>query len=299
MPDNRLTASPDWASRLPEPFPPAWASAYGDDEYGVWAEFAVRQVVQRVRWIEPGQFWMGSPEGKHDREANEGPRHMVTISQGFWLADTACSQGLWQAVMGENPSYFNEKNGGGPNHPVERVRFDDIKQFLKKLSALLPGGEDFLATLPTEAEWEYACRAGTTTPFWFGEDIHTGQANFNGNAPYHGKKKEEYREKTVPVNTFSPNGWGLYQMHGNVWEWCGDTFREYEAAAVVDPGLAQVLAVQTAQGSRPGRAIRGGSWDGTARRARSAFRYHDWWVRRSSYLGFRLAPRSRRASAGA
>jgi formylglycine-generating enzyme required for sulfatase activity len=301
MPDatSQITPSPDWTSRLPAPFPPPWAEAYGDDEYGVWAQFKVKDMVQRVRWIEAGQFWMGSAEDEHGRRANEGPRHLVTISHGFWLADTACSQALWQAVMGENPSRFHAEKRGGPNHPVESISWIEIQQFLRKLSAMLSPETDFMASLPTEAEWEYACRAGTKTPFWFGEDIHTDQANFNGNHPYRGGKQGEYRKKTVPVDAFAPNGWGLYQMHGNVLEWCGDPWREYESAAVLDPGLSDVLLPQGDQESRPGRAIRGGGWGSTARRARSGYRDHYWQGGRDDYLGFRLAPRSRQFSPGA
>jgi formylglycine-generating enzyme required for sulfatase activity len=269
----------------------------GRDEYGLYALWGLAGQVIRLRYIEPGQFWMGSPEVEHGRVDDEGPQHMVTISQGFWLADTVCSQALWQAVMGDSPSDFYAKKGGGPNHPVERVSWGDIQPFLQKLSAMLPA--DFMASLPTEAEWEYACRAGTCTPFWFGEDINTDQANFIGDNPYRGSKKGVYRKETVPVDSFGPNGWGLYQMHGNVWEWCGDKFQRYGSAAVLDPGLAQVLSPQGDQGSHPERAIRGGGWGSTARGVRSACRSRNWRDRRDGFLGFRLALRSRHGSPGA
>jgi formylglycine-generating enzyme required for sulfatase activity len=167
---NGTLAKPD--THTPRPFPPPWASVWGDDRYGLWASATLRiagqPLLQRMRWIEPGQFLMGSPETEAERDVDEGPQHPVTISQGFWLADTACTQGLWQAVMGNNPSRFHAENQGGPDYPVERVSWNMIQGFLQKLQTALGGCE---VTLPTEAEWEYACRAGTDTPFSFGGTI--------------------------------------------------------------------------------------------------------------------------------
>ena len=162
-----------------------------------------------------GRFLMGSPQDERGWFDDEGPQHVVTITQGFWLSDTACTQAVWQAVMGENPSSFNAKNKGGPAHRVEMVSWHMIQSFLQKLEGLLPGCR---ATLPTEAEWEYACRAGTTTSFSFGQTISTKQ--------------------TVAVKALPANGWGLYQMHGNVWEWCADESRTYEKAAVTAPRVS-------------------------------------------------------------
>jgi sulfatase modifying factor 1 len=169
------------ASRFPNPFPPSFASAWGDDAFGLWAEFRKEtldgeSVVQNFRWIEPGAFLMGSPVDEPERLDSEGPQHEVTISHGFWLADTACTQALWQAVMGDNPSYFKDD----PQQPVEQVSWHRVQNFLRELEKLLPGCR---ADLLSEAEWEYACRAGTTTPFSFGANINPQQVNYVGDDP--------------------------------------------------------------------------------------------------------------------
>ncbi|TAN50525.1 MAG: formylglycine-generating enzyme family protein, partial [Methylococcaceae bacterium] len=144
---------------------PAWAGCLGRDRHGIFADFTVAtphgSAGQRLRWIEPGVFWMGSPQDEPERDSNEGPRHRVTLTQGFWLADTACTQALWRTVMGNNPSDFKDDE----QCPVEQVSWNDVQDFLRKLEALLPGCE---AHLPSEAQWEYACRAGSDTPFSFG-----------------------------------------------------------------------------------------------------------------------------------
>ncbi|MER2603391.1 MAG: formylglycine-generating enzyme family protein, partial [Candidatus Competibacter phosphatis] len=190
-----------------------------DRQFSVYAEFTIStahgSATQRLRWIEPGSFLMGSPEDEPERSSDEGPRHWVTLSRGFWLADSACTQALWQAVMGSNPSAFKEN----AQRPVEQVSWNDVQGFLRRLEALLPGCR---ADLPTEAEWEYACRAGAETPFSFGEQITPEQVNYNGEHPYAGGKKGLYRQQTVPVKSLPPNAWGLYEMHGNVDEWCAD-----------------------------------------------------------------------------
>ena len=131
---------------------------WGIDQYGRWVSFSVpapgdTRVAQRMRWIPPGRFTMGSPDGETDRIGFEGPQHEVTIADGFWLFDTPCTQALWQAVMGDNPSNFQS-----PTRPVEQVSFDDVQAFMDKLNALVPGID---LSLPSEARWEYACRAGT------------------------------------------------------------------------------------------------------------------------------------------
>jgi formylglycine-generating enzyme len=282
----------------PHPFPPPWACGWGDDRYGLWADFDVlageQTVVQRMRWVAPGVFMMGSPNQEAGRDDDEGPQHLVTISTGFWLADTACTQALWQAVMGENPSRFNAENQGGPLHPVEQVSWDMIQLFLPKLAALLPGCE---ATLPTEAEWEYACRAGSTTPFSFGETINSAQVNYDGNYPYgEGGEQGEYRERTVPVKELLGNEWGLYQMHGNVWEWCADKFEEYTADAVRDPGLEEALV--PVPDKYAARVLRGGVWFGSARYARSAFRFRNQPGGQGDDTGFRWAFRSKSQASG-
>ncbi|MGZ8160249.1 MAG: formylglycine-generating enzyme family protein [Methylobacter sp.] len=252
------------------------------DDYGVLAKLTLMtkadSVEQNFRWIEPGTFWMGSPDDELERQDNEGPRHPVTISRGFWLADTACTQSLWQAVMGDNPSYFKDD----PQQPVESVSWDDVQEFLRRLQNLLPGCQ---VDLPSEAEWEYACRAGTTTPFSFGANITPEQVNYNGNYPYAGGEKGEDRRKTVAVKSLPANPWGLYEMHGNVWEWCKDGQRTYDEQAQTDP-LGQLTSDDLP------RSVRGGSWDGFARMTRSAYRYASLLGDAGSILGFRFCLRS-------
>jgi formylglycine-generating enzyme required for sulfatase activity len=255
---------------------PEWAVSHGSDASGYWAEFAVGKVVQRMRWIPPGEFLMGSPEDEPERftegEWAETP-HRVILTRGFWLADTACTQALWEAVMGKNPSHFT-----GAERPVEQVSWEDVAgSFLPALDKLVPG---LAPVLPSEAQWEYACRAGTTTPFWFGETISPYQVNFNGNYPYGGGATVEYREQTVKVKALPPNGWGLYQMHGNVWEWCADWHGAYPKQMAVDP-------VGTPEGRK--RVLRGGCWHSHGTYCRSAFRDTSEPGDRNDHFGFRLA----------
>jgi formylglycine-generating enzyme required for sulfatase activity len=225
-----------------------------------WSEFKVGNVVQRMRWIEPGTFWMGSPDDEPERRSEE-TRHRVTLTRGYWIADTACTQALWQEVMGSNPSQFKDD----PQNPVECVSWNDVTElFLPKLNERVPG---LNLVLPTEAQWENACRAGTTTPFSFGDQITPEQVNYDGNYPYNGGKKGRYREKTVPVKALPANQWGLYQMHGNVLEWCADGYGDYPPGEAKDP-----VVHQDKKESRQ-RVLRGGSRFLNGRDCRSASRY--------------------------
>ncbi|MFO7641709.1 MAG: formylglycine-generating enzyme family protein, partial [Candidatus Competibacteraceae bacterium] len=258
--------------------PPSWADDWGTDEYGHWVTFSVEdqrgnKVTQRMRWIEPGTFLMGSPKDEPERFGNEGPQHPVAISRGYWLFDTACTQALWEAVMGKNPSGFK-----GPDRPVESVSWNDCQDFLQRLNERRPGLD---LALPSEAQWEYACRAGTTTPFSFGANITPEQANYDGNFPYAGGKKGLYRQQTVPVASLLPNPWGLYEMHGNVLEWCQDHWHSNYQGAPTD-GSAWVDS-----GAGANRVLRGGSWNDLARLVRAASRYLDLPGHRSGNFGFR------------
>jgi formylglycine-generating enzyme required for sulfatase activity len=168
-------------------------------------------------WIPPGTFTMGSPQEEKEREANE-TRHKVTLSKGFYMGVYPVTQEEWQAVTGETPSKFkNEKN-----LPVERLSWDDCQEFIKKLRAR----DKKPYRLPSEAEWEYACRAGTTTPFSFGDTLSTDQANYDGNFIYGNGRKGVNRKKTTPVGSFPANAFGLYDMHGNVSQWCHDWYAD-------------------------------------------------------------------------
>lgn len=283
----------------PKPFPPEYASAWGKDRYGIWIELDFFGVTQRFRWIPAGRFTMGSAPTEAERY-NDEALHEVTLTTGFWLADTACTQALWQAVMGANPSQFKESE----QQPVDSVSWLEVQQFLDRLNQAYSG---LVLSLPTEAQWEYACRAGTTTPFSFGETITTEQVNYHGDYPYVKGVKGAYREKTVAVKSLPANGWGLYEMHGNVWEWCVDEWREDLGSSLVsNPAHVQCLPDFNADSSLEqtgiivanglanagdeavARVLRGGSWSYVGRDCRSAIRNLDTASRRFSGIGFRF-----------
>jgi formylglycine-generating enzyme required for sulfatase activity len=236
--------------------------------------------------INGGTFTMGSPANEPGRKDNEGPQHQVTVNS-FYMGKYEVTQKEYQEVMGTNLSHFK-----GDNLPVEKVSWYDAVEYCNKRSqkeGLTPaytinsknvtwnrGANGY--RLPTEAEWEYACRAGTTSPFSTGNNITTNQANYNGNNPYNNNAKGEYRQKTTPVGSFQANPWGLYDMHGNVYEWCWDLYRSYSSGAQTDP-------VGASSGSY--RVQRGGDWGNSANGVRSAFRRDDFPSTRG--IGFRLA----------
>ena len=285
MPDPKTVreAAPwlDEDARRPPVFPPPFASTWGDDEFGLYADIRmgglVEQRLQRFRWLEPGTFWMGSEEGGAEVPGREGPRHLVTISKGFWMAETTCTQMLWQAVMGGNPSRFDDDS----LNPVENVSWVEVRSFISELNRQIP---DLNADLPTEAEWEYGCRSGTETAFAFGEHALPDEVNFDGNFPLADGPSGEYRERPVRTGSLRPNLWGLYEMHGNVDEWCKDGLREYGGLPIVDP-----VGVTTGEFSP---CVRGGSWINSAGNCRSAVRYAFSPGNRDDSLGFRLCLRS-------
>lgn len=241
--------------------PPPWASAWGQDAYGPWCAFRVGKVEQRMRWIPPGHFMMGSPEEEEGRWDDEGPQHEVQLIQGFWLFDTPCTQALWHAVMGMNPSEFK-----GENRPVENVSWEDCQGFLTAFNRKLP---ELALALPSEAQWEYACRAGTITARY--------QEDVDAIAWY----SQNSHSETHDVSQKLPNAWGLYDMLGNVWECCQDGWYRYTDTAAVDPvGAAEVGA---------DRVIRGGGWSDSARLVRSACRLADVPALRDGVLGFRCS----------
>lgn len=248
---------------LPPQFPCDWAVAYGEDVYGLWQAFEVAGVRQVMRWIPPGSFTMGSPDTERGRFDDE-TAHPVRLTAGLWLADTACTQALWAVVMGgANPGAYSTD----PMNPVEQVSWVDVMDnFLPRLNAQVPG---LAAMLPSEAWWEYACRgdAEHNAPFWFGEWIDSDQVNFAGTQPSPGGKNSKYRKTTVPVQALPCNGWGLYQMHGNVYEWCADWHAPYPVGAVENP-----VGPSEAPMASASRMLRGGAWLDLARDCRSAMR---------------------------
>jgi formylglycine-generating enzyme required for sulfatase activity len=222
-------------------------------------------------WIPPGTFMMGSPKEEKERKDDE-TLHKVTLTKGFYLGVDTVTQEQWMAVMGSNPSKFK----GEKNLPVENINWNECQAFIKKLQQK----DHKPYRLPTEAEWEYACRAGTTTPFYCGQTISTDQANYNGGYAYGDGKKGVFRERSMPVGSFSPNPWGLYDMHGNVWQWCQDWLgQKYSKEDVVDP-------IGTTGESR---VIRGGSWIDNPLECRSAYRGGSRPGLRHSLVGLRLA----------
>ena len=207
--------------------------------------------------IPGGSFTMGSND-----YADEKPPHPVNVSS-FWMGKFEVTQKQWLAVMGK---FTNEPGFRGDDLPVERVSWDDAKKFLEKLNAL-PNLKGKNYRLPTEAEWEYAARAGTTTPFAFGETITSQIVNYDGRYPYANGPKSEYREKTIPVGSLKvANAFGLFDMHGNVWEWCQDIYVDNYNNTPRD-GLAYL----SGSDSSP-RVLRGGSWYLYGSYVRSAFR---------------------------
>jgi formylglycine-generating enzyme required for sulfatase activity len=226
----------------------SWTTHRGSDRYGQFADLAIGNVVQRLRYIPPGSFTMGSPAGDSPWRSEEETQHPVTIGSGFWLAESEVTQELWTAVMGGNPSQFK-----GPQRPVDSVTWEDAQRFINTVHAKVAGLE---VRLPSEAEWEYACRAGTNGPYALEEKAKPpltandlGWYLANAGAESH------------PVKSKTPNALGLYDMHGNVEEWCQDVFAHYTAR-----GTAEAV-----RGTGE-RVSRGGSWRLADASARSAAR---------------------------
>ena len=218
-------------------------------------------------YIEPGTFIMGSPPDEYERQDDE-VQHRVLLTKGYYMQVTEVTQGQWISVMGSNPSGFS--NCGG-DCPVEQVTGEDAQEFIRKLNQR---EGHIVYRLPTEAEWEYACRAGKGTPFNKGSCISIYQANYNGNYPYPGCPKGQYRKAPIKVGSLSPNEWGLYDMHGNVWEYCQDC-GEYPSATVTDP-------------AGNGYERRGGGFADSARCCRSAFKGSRNIAARIDSIGFRI-----------
>ena len=232
--------------------------------------------------IPTGKFMMGSPETEPGRYPHESPQHYVDVPE-FFMGKYLVTQAqwetvigknnFWQVIMGNNPSRFK-----GENHPVENVSWYDATEFCRKLSQIT--GKKY--SLPSESQWEYACRAGTTTPFYFGETITSELVNYNGYSSYRNAPKGEYRRETTNVGIFPPNAFGLYDMHGNVWEWCQDVWHPNYEGAPTD-GSAWKTG-----GKSNGRTFRGGCWYQYSWDCRSAGRDGSYANYRTSRWGFRV-----------
>jgi formylglycine-generating enzyme required for sulfatase activity len=221
--------------------------------------------------VPAGEFLMGSPDSEQGREPQEA-LHRVHVTRPFYLGVTEVTQKQWRDVMGTNPSHFASC---GDDCPVERVNFHEVASFISRLNATTNAGY----RLPTEAEWEYACRAGGTAPFGDRATLGGRDANINGRYPY-GTPPTDESPGTRPVASFAPNAWGLFDMSGNVWEWTQDAHCEYPAAAATDP-VGRCVS--------PDKVIRGGSWTFDGNSARCALRYTHRPQDRGFSLGFRLA----------
>ena len=234
--------------------------------------------------IKPGTFKMGTRNGDDD----ETPQHTVHITETFWIGKYEVTQGEYQELMEHNPSNFR-----GLRNPVENVSWYEATEFCEKLTKIekekgqLPFG--YVYRLPTEAEWEYCCRAGTDTEFYFGDSLDASMANFNGKYPYGNGVKGAYRKQTVAVNEFEPNNWNLYNTHGNVWEWCMDHC-DWDSGVITDTYRENIKDPMSQRG--PYRIIRGGNWRSFAGNCRSANRHVLRPASRNDGVGFRvvLAP---------
>jgi len=233
-------------------------------------EVPTNVVTTNMVWLSSGTFTMGSPDTEAERDSEEGPQTRVTISQGFWMGRYEVTQGEYSSLMSTNPSAFQ----GDLTLPVEQVSWNDAVAYCAALTmreqtaARLPAG--YVYRLPTEAEWEYACRAGTTTAFHYGPALRSGMANFRGALEYDSSVGTIENPDgidlsgTTSVGSYAPNPWGLYDMHGNLWEWCQDWWSaSLPGGSVTDPA---------GPSTGPGRVFRGGSWFNIAFGCRSAIR---------------------------
>lgn len=239
---------------------------FGEDTYGLFQVFEFGSIKHAFRWCPPGEFWMGSPDKEKGRYDNE-ILHKVKLTQGFWLGETTVTQALWEQIMGDNPSHFL-----APENPVDSVSWNDCHAFIERLNGSFP---EMKAIHPAEAQWEYACRAGTQTAFSFGDEISLEQANYSGQW-----NDYETNGKSCSVYSYAANPWGFFQMHGNTWEWCRDWYGDLNSTPQVDPAGPDDGAA---------RVVRGGSWFYPGSKLRSACRnrYHP--DNRDHYVGLRLA----------
>jgi formylglycine-generating enzyme required for sulfatase activity len=235
----------------------------------------------KLCWCPAGRFLMGSPPGEPDRRPDEDQVE-VTLTKGFWTAKYEVTQGQWKRVVGELPGPLTAELPEGDDYPVGNVNFAEAEGFCQRLTTLgrrsggLPADWEF--RLPTEAQWEYACRAGTTTATAFGDRLSSRQANFRG-TPYNGAEPGPALGRAAKVGSYPANAWGLHDMHGNTWEWCRDWYHA-KLPGGVDPDLSAAPATS--------RVRRGGGWTDDGWPCRSAFRLRFEPDRRYDHIGFRV-----------
>ena len=245
----------------------------------------------KLCWCPAGKFIMGSPRSELERRPDEDQVE-VTLTKGFWMAKYETTQGDWKRVVGPLPGPFTEELPEGDDLPVGNVNFAEAEAFCQKLTELarksgeLPNDWEF--RLPTEAQWEYACRAGTTTATSFGDKLSSKQANFKGEKPYNGGEPGPSLGRAVKVGSYPPNAWGLHDMHGNTFEWCRDWYHA-QLPGGVDPDLhdAKLTTLKNRDGSTS-RCRRGGAWTDDGWPCRSAFRLRFEPERRYDHIGFRI-----------
>ncbi len=276
------TAPPPYTQSIPDMIPrlpPVWADVFGEDDFGVFAECEIKGARFVWRWIRPGRFLMGcDPDDNHGNNA-EKPQYEVIITRGFWLGETPVTQAQWREVTGESPSHFK-----GDARPVERVSWVDSVEFAGKLNQLVPG---LNAALPSEAQWEYACRAGTQGAFqngsWCTEP--TGKDPALEELGWFDKNSDG---RSHDVKGKAANAWGLYDMHGNVWEWCRDAWDAKAYGKREEPAFDPE---ETSDDKGADRVVRGGSWHSLAWLCSAAFRL-------GNEPGLRFRPLGLRLSAG-
>jgi formylglycine-generating enzyme required for sulfatase activity len=254
-------------------------------------QVVTNSIDMKLALIPAGKFLMGSPRSETERRSEE-VQHEVVITKPFYLGVYEVTQREWLTVMGtKQRAVFDSARGGSPDHPMEDVLWPDAAGFCTKLSDQPEekrAGRKY--RLPTEAEWEYACRAGTTTAFHLGSKLSSQQANFNGSFPYGAVEKGPYVRKTAKVGSYKPSAFGLYDMHGNVAEWCSDWYDEdyYARSPAKDP-LGPPMGVMSDDYGDFYKVVRGGSWLDDAAACRSASRLRAMRTNRYRLIGFRVA----------
>ena len=266
------------------------------DECGLFLTLSYSSENYNLRYIPPDSFLMGSPESELLRNENE-QLHPVQIDEGFWLGETTISQTLWRKIMGNEPGYFKTKQTQSETQlPIENISWEDCMAFCSRLTAIVRSHlPELTLHLPTEAQWEYACRAGTNTPFYKGEQINKNHANFDTRRPYTGKVELIAREnslapteRTIDIRAEHPNPWGLHHMHGNVQEWCLDTSEKEQQNSSVTSEQIENAVAQPTSGNK---AIKGGSWNSSANQCRSAYRDSFPPTHKSNEIGLRICAR--------